>query len=771
MLAVISAAKETYRFDSCVRMTKDDRKELVFPVNDAESRQIRLHLTARFEWPSLSGYTFGMKIFVNGRDVNGVRLLNKPLAFKTRNGGGTTWSRPDLNRWNVVYSPDFSDQIKKREDFIYGFYEAEQEPFAFVLDLSGLTIHGQENTVTIIPQYTVPVVFRDVRVEIDEHTMPRINEPKVAPAPDGPLPDCTLRELPFCAPSLKQGDNRAAAPFGMPLTTRLGVPGGDFLNITPDTLKEASLPFEQLHETPDYILVRRIEARNSALHITDTFRNRTDKLVGVRLENSLKLEAPPAELLRSGVKNFLKYANCPANPTVFARMEKNSVGIVVEDDILRVHSGFFCDDSEIGFIEHELGIPPNGQQTLEWSIYRLPASDYYDFINLVRRDWGLSFTWTGPQEYPYFGSGKDVWQNIQRWVRKPVPESTVRQFLANHPVRIVKTHVAADYSAKENKRETPRLGHGTAIPHFTWWCDMTANMAEAFRKYAPQVEVYAYLHKNLCTEVGNRGKYTDSEALDQTSRLLSEKSIEMRYVPTVANSYGKALAETYRHIVEKLGCHVYLDEVSVGVTAPAAYEEWDGCSVQIDPSTNEVLRKVSYPNLLTREWLEQMLDYLHSKGRKLLCNTPPHTRTLLRHRLMHFVEAGVGESGLMAAHLSTPLGFDYARGEKGFNHFRTCLKSGALALPWSGKWSECCFPFTPLELRPGYIIGEERIITSVSGRFGWNDSSDAEVFVFDGAGRPAGEMSRRIQENGQNAYELRMPGDHVAVIVKKSQSR
>ena len=760
-------AKTVFEFNDCKVMTSKDKKTLVFPVVDAEKRQIRLHLTARFDWKSLSGYTFGMKIFVNGKDITGVRLLNKPLAFKTRSGGGTYWSRPDINRWNVVYSPDFSDKVKTDVNFRYGIYEKDQEPYEYVFDLSGLTSHGQDNEIVIIPQYSVPVIFKDVRVEIDENAMPRINEPEITPAPTGKLSNMQLKNLPSVIPFMKCGNNNYPAPFGMELSTKLSLPQGKFMNIAPDKLKDAKLPFSVVYETENYTLTRKFSAVNSYIHIVDIFKNKTDKLIGIRFENSLKLTEKPVELLRAGVKTFMKYSEGGGNPTVFARMKNSSTAIVLEDDISRIQSLFFCNDKEIGFKNDRLGIAPKESHILEWNIYKLPVSDYYDFINLVRQDWDLNFTWNGPQEYPYFGAGAAVWQQIQQWVRKPIQESTVRNFLSERPVKILKTHVAANYSVKKDSRETPRLGHGTAIPHFKWWCNMTSNMTSAFKKYAPDVEVYAYIHKNLCSEVGNRGKYRDSEALDGTSRILSARGIQMRYVPTVNNSYGKALANTYRYMVEEMGTHIYMDEISVSVTEPAEYPEWDGCSVKIDPKTNEVISKISYPNLLSRGWIEEMIAYLKSKKRKLLCNTPPYTKTLLSHKLMHFVEAGTGESGLINAHLSTPLGFDYARGEKGFNHFRTCLKSGALALPWSGLWSEYCFPFTPLELRAGYIIGKERIITSVSGNFGWNDKSDAEVFIFDGKGKTVEDMAKKISVNGNYVYEIRMPGDHVAIIVKK----
>jgi len=150
-----------------------------------------------------------------------------------------------------------------------------------------------------------------------------------------------------------------------------------------------------------------------------------------------------------------------------------------------------------------------------------------------------------------------------------------------------------------------------------------------------------------------------------------------------------------------------------------------------------------------------------------MANGPPVTRTLLDHHYPHFVEEGMGESGLIAAHLATPLAWSYARGREGFRHFRDSLDFGALAMTWSGDWSLQAFPFTPLEIRPGYVIGEERIVTRRSGRFGWRDNSGVEIFVYDGEGNPVAEPDvKTVAEDGENTFEVRMPSDHVAILVR-----
>jgi hypothetical protein len=83
------------------------------------------------------------------------------------------------------------------------------------------------------------------------------------------------------------------------------------------------------------------------------------------------------------------------------------------------------------------------------------------------------------------------------------------------------------------------------------------------------------------------------------------------------------------------------------------------------------------------------------------------------------------------------------------------------------------FPITPVELHEGYIIGKERIITNRSGVFGWDDSSQHEVHVFDETGRevlldklPKGTVVKTYQKDGKTWTEIRIGEDWSAAIVK-----
>ncbi len=77
------------------------------------------------------------------------------------------------------------------------------------------------------------------------------------------------------------------------------------------------------------------------------------------------------------------------------------------------------------------------------------------------------------------------------------------------------------------------------------------------------------------------------------------------------------------------------------------------------------------------------------------------------------------------------------------------------------------FPITPVELHPGMILGKERIVTNRSGRYGWPDGSPATVYVFDADGKLVEKPPvKEIRSWGKRLFEVRMPSDHFAVLVK-----
>ncbi len=767
----LSAAVETLNLADEIVVSRSNSATFSFPVRDAESRQIRLSLDVRFDWKTLGGYTGGMSLNINGRKVEGRRLLNKPLKCRLRNGTILNWGSEDSASYIIMYAGRFSDEIKTNRQYIYGIIDPDQDPFRFVFDLSGLTVHNQENVIEIQPLHSVDLVVANLKIEYDPEVLPRINDTAalVTAAPTGPLRDYTWRPKTYPVPRIrKSGQEAMEIEFQGKtyiLKSRFSLPEGKWQAGGQGEINN-NLADKVLTESIDcgsYRVQRRFEILPGRIKVHETYSNTGTEVTGVLFEHALQLPEEPEKILRCGRETELARSGSSSNPSIVAILSAQTAGLIAEDDIFRNQHYLQKAERELIIGNRSLGLAPGAEHTLEWSLFFLESTSYYDFVNAVRQAWGSNFTWLGPLAFPRS-------EKITDWNVGHVTPSFIRRYLEENPVRLVMTHLATSPSVSRanSTPERPWIGHGTAIPQFDWWCGRTAALVSTMKEVSPEVEVYAYLHKNLCSEPGHAEKYRDSAALNPDGEILSSGQLGL-FQPTLNNSYGKALANVYRYMVTELGAHLYMDEICLSVTAPAPYPEWDNCTVEINPFSHQMVRKLSIPNLLIRPWLEEMIAFLKQNKRKLLANGPPATRTLQNHQFQHFVEAGAGESGLIAAHLSTPLAWQgYVVGLPAYRYFQESLSHGALTLTWSGGWNDHLFPFTPMQLGPGYLIGQERIVTRISGVFGWGDDSHVEIKMYDGKGDPVEAVAMAKQEKaGIISYEVRMPSDHVAVLIRK----
>jgi len=150
-------------------------------------------------------------------------------------------------------------------------------------------------------------------------------------------------------------------------------------------------------------------------------------------------------------------------------------------------------------------------------------------------------------------------------------------------------------------------------------------------------------------------------------------------------------------------------------------------------------------------------------GEYVLCTEHP----LVRRYLAESVD------GIIEMHLGTPLVFTgYALGLPGYNYGKEAMDYGGIPFTRAGPWNDLMFPITPIELRPGVILAEERILTNRSGRFGWGDSSAFKVSVYDGQGNLMEEPNvREITIEAETFAEIRMPSDYMAVLVRLNGTR
>jgi hypothetical protein len=259
-----------------------------------------------------------------------------------------------------------------------------------------------------------------------------------------------------------------------------------------------------------------------------------------------------------------------------------------------------------------------------------------------------------------------------------------------------------------------------------------------------------------------------------------EYSYMKEYIPTLDNAFGRETAKNIDIILDQIGADgVYWDEFYWSAT-PYVYNKWDGCSADIDPKTLKLTRLKGSATLLSRDFREYHVKRILARGCPFITNGAPHTRTLARLKFQSFVETGsITNCGWMLLYSPVALG-DHMTEVTELHAYKNMLKSldyGCLyawyhvsVIPTHKTLTEYMYPFTPIELHSGTVIGKERILTDRSGLFGWGDQSKFEVHVFDREGKETSEINTpRVERNGNAYAEIRIPEGYSAAIVRTTQ--
>lgn len=719
--------------------------------------QVRLALEARIDWPQLSGSNPWIIVTVNGNRLGRGELLNKTDAFTLRNGVDLSWYCD--GSWRVLYSPDFEAALTDTQS-PYGV-EEKDAPYRFVWDITRHVKPGA-NELRIehlkVLQEEDTLVLRNVTVEVGSFIeAPRADV--VEPPPTGLLPTCVAaRPEPPSIEATAQDATIIVRIAGqeIPVRTRVSLPGGHWREPLADGPTEfAAGPCR---------ISRRVTVAGDHVQVADTFTNTSEALIGVRFEHFAEYPAPPEAVYLAGRKSFAEAANAweAMHPSAFAQFEDLGVGLVAEDDIFRVHVRSLHDARSFGLADDRLGLAPGNSLTLEWSIYPIAGGDYWAFVNAVRRNWDVNFTIPGAFIFAHRWEAGLTGEQYAQWMH----ERGLKYICGG----------IAQYA-------DGLYAHGTGIlfaPEFVAReRDWTHKMVAA----DPNLVPIAYFHAQCCTEPEGRTKYADSRLLDGSGRQIDYPHAQELplYVPIEGNSYGKAIWGFIDTLIDDIGAKgIYWDEMSYSVERFAPGLPWDGCTVSIDPATNEVTGKLTSVPLIMQPLALRIVDYARGKGLFFMANTQAHTRTMMQQKIVRFVE-GNSFSAMSDTHLGCPLGLGNrtieATHQESARHVREHLKRGALyyghyysrpAAPWN--FTSVMFPITPEQIGPGYVLGRERIHTAVSGRFGFPDGAAAEVYVVDADGaRVESGMVTEAQEAGRRVYEIRMPSDHFAILVKQGE--
>ena len=731
-------------FDNC-RLEPGVRSEfsLNAPPCPEELRAI-LSLRARLDFNKVAGYCPALRILVNGKPAGGERMLSRPLKLKAR--GGDLYSMAAGELLSTYYSPDFTSPDT---DSHYGPVDPIHVCL-IELDVTDLIMEGS-NTVTV--EHAAPTNKRDL-VLADGSLF-------FMPPPPPPKP--------------KAGPPSGALPYITPArnnTTEFQVAAENNGVIT-ITVNGESFVVESQYSTPEPAWVsednawfsheRVLDKIEEAIIIRDTFTNLTDENLPLMQCNEILLGDRMEHLWLSGLERADKegFSANPANPTTYAATQTVGIGLLPLDDIARIHVANHAKDGVIGLSDNNLVLQPGAAYTAEWAIVPTTSPDYWTFINVARRLYKANFTIEGAFVFlradPRY---TDIWTDEQ-----------ITNFLQ---------FKSADYvcASISYPRYQGRYPHGTAFQLINH--DNFRNSFKRWKSLVPDIQTQVYFHCFIDVTDDGPERFADAKLImPDGSHATYGKEYDRIYIPTTENSYGKEVAKNVEVILDDIDADgVYWDEHEYSRHRYHYAEPWDGVSADIDKKSMTISRLKSSVTLLSEPWRLELAKKIMAQG-PLVGNGPPLTSAMAALHFPCFVETG-SISHCTQAHLYSPIALgDHLTERSELDAYRVMLAAldygcvyhwynDLTVIPTHPHLVQYMYPITPMEIHAGYIIGKERIITKVSGMFGWGDASEHEVYMFNDLGMEVPDfITPAIQKDGNTWTELRIAEDWSAAIVRK----
>lgn len=784
LLATIAAADETVILPvaETVTVLPGQAQTVKFDLTAAHlARRPALRLEARLDHTALAGSTFAMRLSLNGPLVDGKRMLNKPPETQMMNGMVLAWYGQQAFR--VVYSPDY----QMANGTAHPSCLVDGHAYDFDLEVADLLKEG-ENILTI--RHTAgdivhALVLSDVALV---EAPPRAVQPGAVgtPPPTGELPRCEPAPVEPVDYKLEPlaGGGFAVEVGGRRFVVRSAL---SYPNVGWNLLDEAGGGGEAgwqprveatggglkvAAEGASYRLERTVTRADERIEVADRLSNRTDTDLHISLRHAVVLAGlSDLALTVHGLAARIPQTSDRGgdNPTVLVRSGIPAVGLVAEDDVLRVQCAQHADPAlgEAGLLDHFFMLRPHAEYVLRWSVYPLPDGEYFSLVNAVRRAWGTNFTIPGPFAFvPHPTSIERELPDLSAWLHDTAVEVVSLQIPNPRP------------------RE---LAHGLAYLHEPEEQERLKAQADQLRRLAPGLKVIHYLHSYITHDEAAPEQYPDDRHLGPDGQQYAYspggwKPPLWLFCPTADNAYGKAMRGYFDRCLDQLGFDgIYWDEMSRSAQL-VIYNAEDGYSAFPDLKTMTVSRKVALVPLYSLGFREQEARRMLDAGKLLIANSEPDTETMTKLRFPRFVEAW-HPTNLRNAHLYCPLGLgspDRINSEDDIAaNIRENLEQGGLWYYYLG-WSrvkltrrtitEQMFPFTPIELRAGTLYGRERILTSRSGLFGWGDRSARTVHVYDHLGVLQPDFTAPLRElDGKLYTELRLPGGWLAAVVREAR--
>jgi len=533
-----------------------------------------------------------------------------------------------------------------------------------------------------------------------------------------------------------------------------------------ETVKTSAPPGKRMGvvaEWPGLRLERTLDVRDGVLWWHDRWTNTGTEARGVPFRYRFFFREQATQFYVGGSSDNTALDCSASNPTLYMQPlgQGNGFGVTAEDDWLRL-LGAWRGMGDLGEIYTRWLALPAGK-SIDFEVSIAPVTDgegYWSFINGLRRRWGVNDT-TMPAPM-FWGFARAPGANDAEMIRKslghlgPIIVCIGPWQRLEPDARVV---TAGKYpKLPPDAPRTPGLCPDLDVDAFLtlkhrepYW-DNVKSLTQLIHDHVPGAKVIEMIHPSMETiykplqdqwpiapDAIKNADGTTFETAGYSRAWLGDMTQKdwgvLYYCPHDGGPQLQAILYGVRRGMDDCKLDgIYSDEFSWAFSR--GYSRYD-CSRQdgysADLDDNGKLVRFKCDNGWASEASQlQITGEVLKRGKFFLGNGGNVLKSIFRLPIQRFIEGGNGVTRMAGGHLSAvPLVLGNMGDEKTtqgvFNSAKLCLQHGCIISPMAsnllleGDDNFVCkqYPLTVVELGPGFVIGKERLITTVSRSFNW----------------------------------------------------
>jgi hypothetical protein len=510
-------------------------------------------------------------------------------------------------------------------------------------------------------------------------------------------------------------------------------------------------------------LNRTLEIQNNLIIWKELWINTGNQTIAIPFHHYAFLRNINSHYYIGGTDLTQSLVSSPGNPTIFIQSDQvkgRGFGITAESDWLRLLMSFAIHKGIGEIYSTSLALEAGKTIAFEMTITPVGKDGYWGFINSVRNRWHINgITMPRPVFWGYKKANIDGNQEqvvkaslghlgpiilcTSPWQRLQPDASEVK--VGRYPKLIP--------GAQPAPGKCPDFDVATFLSykHREKYGESLKKEVDSLKKAIPNIKIIQMMHpamevvykplKEKWPIAKDLIRQADGTAFESTfySKTWLGEMIEkdwgvLYYSPQIGSPQFKHILSSINWSLDEIGLDgIYADEFSFAGPfrnySRYDYTQWDGHSADID-DTGKVIHLKSDNGFSTIPVQAQIVNEIRKRNKFFLGNSASASRVLDNIPHFRFVEGSNGTYLLPSIHLSAcPLVYgnmsDNSNLKEIMEDVRECLKYGTvyspkdinLLLPDENNFVSKLYPITVREIGPGWVLGNERIATIVSGKY------------------------------------------------------